>query len=60
VVVVVVVLGGGVASRDKFVEVDLRPVCRRCYERLPEELKRRLARRERDAKERRKKPSVCV
>ena len=50
----------GGASRDKFVEVDLRPVCRRCYERMPDELKRRLARRERGAKEGRKKPAVCV
>lgn len=41
--------------RDKFVEIDLKPVCKHCYERMPEELKRRLARRERDRK---KKPAV--
>ncbi|XP_069029777.1 LIM and senescent cell antigen-like-containing domain protein 1 isoform X4 [Embiotoca jacksoni] len=45
--------------KDKFVEIDLRPVCKHCYEHMPEELKRRLARRERDAKERKKKAAVC-
>lgn len=46
--------------RDKFVEVDLKPVCKHCYDRLPEELKRRLAKRERDARERKKKTAaVC-
>uniref|UniRef100_A0A8L0DL94 LIM and senescent cell antigen-like-containing domain protein 1 n=1 Tax=Oncorhynchus mykiss TaxID=8022 RepID=A0A8L0DL94_ONCMY len=47
--------------KDKFVEVDLKPVCKHCYERMPEELKRRLARRERDAsKDRKKKPVICL
>ncbi|TWW67897.1 LIM and senescent cell antigen-like-containing domain protein 1 [Takifugu flavidus] len=46
--------------KDKFVEIDLRPVCKHCYERMPEELKRRLARRERDGKDRKKKPAVCL
>uniref|UniRef100_A0A7N6AXG0 LIM zinc-binding domain-containing protein n=1 Tax=Anabas testudineus TaxID=64144 RepID=A0A7N6AXG0_ANATE len=46
--------------KDKFVEIDLRPVCKHCYEHMPEELKRRLARRERDAKERKKKPALCL
>ncbi|GAA6111307.1 LIM and senescent cell antigen-like-containing domain protein 1 isoform X4, partial [Tachysurus ichikawai] len=46
--------------RDKFVEVDLKPVCKHCYDRLPEELKRRLAKRERDTRERKKKiVAVC-
>lgn len=47
--------------RDKFVEVDLKPVCKHCYDRLPEELKRRLAKRERDTRERKKKTAaVCL
>uniref|UniRef100_A0A9J8BH05 LIM domain-containing protein n=1 Tax=Cyprinus carpio carpio TaxID=630221 RepID=A0A9J8BH05_CYPCA len=47
--------------KDRFVEVDLKPVCKHCYERLPEELKRRLAKRERDSRERRKKViAVCL
>uniref|UniRef100_A0A674BQ68 LIM domain-containing protein n=1 Tax=Salmo trutta TaxID=8032 RepID=A0A674BQ68_SALTR len=47
--------------KDKFVEVDLKPICKHCYERMPEELKRRLARRERDAsKDRKKKPVICL
>lgn len=41
--------------RDKFVEVDLKPVCKHCYERLPDDMKRRLAKRERDSKEKKKK-----
>lgn len=41
--------------RDKFVEVDLKPVCKHCYERLPNDVKRRLAKRERDSKEKKKK-----
>lgn len=41
--------------RDKFVEVDLKPVCKHCYERLPEDMKRRLARRDRDSKDKKKK-----
>lgn len=54
-----VFLAASVKLRDKFVEIDLRPVCRHCYEHMPEELKRRLARRERNAKDK-KKPAVCV
>lgn len=41
--------------REKFVEVDLKPVCKHCYERLPDDMKRRLAKRERDSKEKKKK-----
>lgn len=41
--------------RDKFVEVDLKPVCKHCYERLPEDMKRQLARRDRDSKDKKKK-----
>lgn len=41
--------------RDKFVEVDLKPVCKHCYERLPDDMKRRLAKRERNSKEKMKK-----
>lgn len=41
--------------RDKFVEVDLKPVCKHCYERLPEDMKHRLARRDRDSKDKKKK-----
>lgn len=44
--------------RDKFVEVDLRPVCKHCYERLPDNMKRRLAKRERDSKEKKKKSLI--
>lgn len=44
--------------RDKFVEVDLKPVCKHCYERLPDDMKRRLAKRERDSKEKKKKPLI--
>ncbi|XP_052004960.1 LIM and senescent cell antigen-like-containing domain protein 2 [Xyrauchen texanus] len=46
--------------KDKFVEMDLKPVCKRCYERVPEDLKRRLARRERDTKDKRKKIPICI
>lgn len=47
--------------RDKFVETDLRPVCKHCYERFPEELKQRLARREREARDKRKKAAaICL
>lgn len=41
--------------RDKFVEVDLKPVCKHCYERLPDDMKRRLAKREHDLKDKKKK-----
>lgn len=41
--------------RDKFVEVDLKPMCKHCYERLPDDMKRRLAKRERESKEKKKK-----
>lgn len=44
--------------RDKFVEVDLKPVCKHCYERLPDDMKRRLARRDRDSKDKKKKPLI--
>ncbi|XP_078078114.1 LIM and senescent cell antigen-like-containing domain protein 1 isoform X3 [Mustelus asterias] len=44
--------------KDKFVEIDLKPVCKHCYERLPEDLKRRLAKRERDAKDKQKKKKL--
>lgn len=44
--------------REKFVEVDLKPVCKHCYERLPDDMKRRLAKRERDSKEKKKKPLI--
>lgn len=47
-------------GRDKFVEVDLKSVCKHCYDRLPEELKRRLAKRERDARERKKKNAAAA
>ncbi|XP_041937534.1 LIM and senescent cell antigen-like-containing domain protein 1 isoform X1 [Alosa sapidissima] len=47
--------------KDKFVEVDLKPVCKHCYEHYPEELKRRLARREREARDKRKKATaMCL
>lgn len=29
-------------SRNKFVEFDMKPVCKRCYEKFPLELKKRL------------------
>jgi len=44
--------------RDKFVEVDLKPVCKHCYERLPDDMKRRLAKRERDVKDKKKKSLI--
>lgn len=44
--------------RDKFVEVDLKPVCKNCYERLPDDMKRRLAKRERDSKDKKKKSPI--
>lgn len=44
--------------RDKFVEVDLKPVCKHCFERLPDDMRRRLAKRERDSKEKKKKPLI--
>lgn len=46
--------------RDKFVEVDLKPVCKHCYEHLPDDMKRRLAKRERDSKEKKKKPLIPI
>ncbi|KAM6446645.1 LIM and senescent cell antigen-like-containing domain protein 1 isoform 5-T5 [Liasis olivaceus] len=49
--------------KDKFVEIDLKPVCRHCYEKMPEEFKRRLAKREREAKDKdkhKKKRPVCL
>lgn len=51
------------AQRDKFVEIDLKPVCKHCYEKMPEEFKRRLAKREREAKDKdkqKKKKPVCL
>lgn len=50
-------------QRDKFVEIDLKPVCKHCYEKMPEEFKRRLAEREREAKDKdkqKKKKPVCL
>ena len=50
-------------QRDKFVEIDLKPVCKYCYEKMPEEFKRRLAKREREAKDKekqRKRKPVCL
>lgn len=44
--------------REKFVEVDLKPVCKHCYERLPDDMKRRLARQERDSKDKKKKSLI--
>lgn len=29
-------------SRNKFVEFDMKPVCKKCYEKFPLELKKRL------------------
>ncbi|XP_049341057.1 LIM and senescent cell antigen-like-containing domain protein 1 [Astyanax mexicanus] len=46
--------------KEKFVELDLKPVCKQCYERMPEELKRRLAKREHDSKERKRKMGICL
>ncbi|KAK7807801.1 hypothetical protein U0070_000116 [Myodes glareolus] len=49
--------------KDKFVEIDLKPVCKYCYEKMPEEFKRRLAKREREAKDKdkqRKRKPVCL
>ncbi|XP_073094859.1 LIM and senescent cell antigen-like-containing domain protein 1 isoform X7 [Manis javanica] len=49
--------------KDKFVEIDLKPVCKHCYEKMPEEFKRRLAKREREAKDKdkqKKKKPVCL
>ncbi|XP_068036371.1 LIM and senescent cell antigen-like-containing domain protein 1 isoform X3 [Taeniopygia guttata] len=49
--------------KDKFVEIDLKPVCKHCYEKMPDEFKRRLAKRERDAKEKekqKKKKPICL
>uniref|UniRef100_A0AAR2IS75 LIM domain-containing protein n=1 Tax=Pygocentrus nattereri TaxID=42514 RepID=A0AAR2IS75_PYGNA len=46
--------------KDKFVELDLKPVCKQCYERMPEELRRRLAKREHDSKDRKKKMGICL
>ena len=49
--------------RDKFVEIDLKPVCKHCYEKMPDEFKRRLAKREREAKEKekqKKKKPICL
>ncbi|XP_066124661.1 LIM and senescent cell antigen-like-containing domain protein 1 isoform X3 [Saccopteryx bilineata] len=51
------------AQRDKFVEIDLKPVCKHCYEKMPEEFKRRLAKREKEAKDKdkqKKKKPVCL
>lgn len=50
-------------QRDKFVEIDLKPVCKHCYEKMPEEFKRRLAKRERETKDKdkqKKKKPVCL
>ncbi|POI20373.1 hypothetical protein CIB84_015873 [Bambusicola thoracicus] len=49
--------------KDKFVEIDLKPVCKHCYEKMPDEFKRRLAKREREAKEKekqKKKKPICL
>ncbi|KAJ6667468.1 hypothetical protein lerEdw1_016589 [Lerista edwardsae] len=57
------VIEGDGEPLDKFVEIDLKPVCKHCYEKIPEELKRRLAKREREAKEKdkhKKKKPVCL
>ncbi|CDQ79650.1 unnamed protein product [Oncorhynchus mykiss] len=43
--------------KDKFVEVDLKPVCKHCYERLPDDMKRRLAKQE---KEKKKRMPMCL
>ncbi|XP_072542544.1 LIM and senescent cell antigen-like-containing domain protein 1 isoform X2 [Salminus brasiliensis] len=42
--------------KDKFVELDLKPVCKQCYERMPEELKCRLA----NSKDRKRKMGICL
>lgn len=31
-----------IISRNKFVEFDMKPVCKKCYEKFPLELKKRL------------------
>jgi hypothetical protein len=31
-----------VLFRDKFLDFDLRPMCKKCYERLPMEMRKRL------------------
>ncbi|XP_035173001.1 LIM and senescent cell antigen-like-containing domain protein 1 isoform X3 [Anser cygnoides] len=49
--------------KDKFVEIDLKPVCKHCYEKMPDEFKRRLAKREREAKDKekqKKKKPICL
>ncbi|OXB53114.1 hypothetical protein ASZ78_013341, partial [Callipepla squamata] len=49
--------------KDKFVEINLKPVCKHCYEKMPDELKRRLAKREREAKDKekqKKKKPICL
>ncbi|XP_053352599.1 LIM and senescent cell antigen-like-containing domain protein 2 [Clarias gariepinus] len=46
--------------KDKFVELDLKPVCKQCYERMPTQLKARLAKREHDSKDRKKKIGICL
>ncbi|KAI5616969.1 LIM and senescent cell antigen-like domains 2, partial [Silurus asotus] len=46
--------------KDKFVELDLKPVCKQCYERMPTQLKHRLAKREHDSKDKRKKMGICL
>lgn len=32
----------GCVHRNKFVEFDMKPVCKKCYEKFPLELKKRL------------------
>ncbi|XP_026128500.1 LIM and senescent cell antigen-like-containing domain protein 2 [Carassius auratus] len=45
--------------KDRFVELDLKPVCKHCYERVPDELKRRLSKQ--DSKDtRKKKMPICL
>ncbi|NXS21039.1 LIMS1 protein, partial [Mystacornis crossleyi] len=49
--------------KDKFVEIDLKPVCKHCYEKMPDEFKRRLAKREHEAKNKekqKKKKPICL
>ncbi|KAG7277679.1 hypothetical protein CRUP_024499 [Coryphaenoides rupestris] len=41
--------------KDKFVEVDLKPVCKHCYDRMPEEMRYRLAKTEHNSKDKKKK-----
>ncbi|XP_061431047.1 LIM domain-containing protein unc-97-like [Lethenteron reissneri] len=38
------------SAKTRFVEVDHRPVCKRCFSRLPQELRRRLAARGRETR----------